>query len=112
MFTQVGSRREMRVRISYFDHNEALASQLPVLATLAHEVSMTDSGLAWFLLQLDVPIVYQGVEYPQAIVASRWNGVRLWGAAPVSAHLLLAASGSVTADQAVSVSSFPHVAWC
>ncbi|MHB8744658.1 MAG: hypothetical protein ACYC9L_16270 [Sulfuricaulis sp.] len=99
-----------RIRITYADHNTEIERQLPLNAELLEKISLEGSSHEWWLVALERPLSHVGIEFPYALVASRWEGHPLSGPEPTSAFLLL--SQSRTLPSPPSVSSFPHVAWC
>ena len=100
----------VRLRISYADHNSEIERQLPLDAELVENVVLEESPLEWWLMKLERPLSHVGLEFPYALVASRWEGHPLSGPRPTSAFLLLSSSHSLPPH--ARVSSFAHVAWC
>jgi hypothetical protein len=99
-----------RVRITYADHNTEIERQLPLDAELLEKVSLNGSPHEWWLVAFERTLSHVGSEFPYALVASRWMGHPLSGPTPTSAFLLLSSTRTLPSD--LSVSSFPHVAWC
>lgn len=100
----------MKLRIEYGDHNEAFAPLLPREGFVESAPQCTDSTLAWHLLRLDDPLVYEGTEYSHFLVASRWQERAIGGSVPTSVFILLVPSRAVVGD-GFSYKGFLHAAW-
>ena len=101
----------MRLRIEYFDQNEAFAKQLPREGQVVAMPKSCDSPLPWHLVQLDAPVVYEQVEYTLLLLASRWEGHPIGGTEPTSVFILLVPSSSSGVTDGFSHKHFPHIAW-
>jgi len=99
-----------RVRISYLDQNTSIEPQLPLTADVLEKTLLGGSQHEWWLVALERSLLYRGVEYPCALIASRWEGYPLGGTEPTSVFLLLAPSSAL--PPGAQVSDFPFVAWC
>jgi hypothetical protein len=100
----------MRVRIEYFDQNEAFSCQLPREGSIVAMPRASDSSLDWCLVQLDAPVVWEGTEHTMVLVASRWKGESIVGAKPTSVFILLVPSRHAVAD-GFSCKQYAHIAW-
>jgi hypothetical protein len=99
----------MRLRLEYYDHNERFAKILPIAGTVARKLR-SKGGSDWVLFQLDVPAMYDGVNYEYFLLRSRWRGMEIGGEKATSVFILLVANEHEIQD-GVDVHSLPHVAW-
>lgn len=90
--------------------SQSLTPQYPVIAKVLDKIRLVGSQYEWWLVGLDHPLQHQGINYPCALLASRWLGHHLGGHEPTSAHLLLVTSPQLPPDAAVS--NFPFADWC
>ena len=100
----------MRVRIEYYDQNEAFSAQLPREGSVVGTPRASDSSLDWYLVHLDAPIVWQGNEHGFVLIASRWKGNSIVGAEATSVFILLVPPLHAVAD-GFSYKQYTHVAW-
>ena len=100
----------MRLRIEYYDHNEAFAQLLPREGTVEDIPEASDSRHRWHLLRLDSPINYDGMHYTHFLVASRWHGKAIGDQEPTSVFVLLVPADSKP-RAGFSYKQFMHVAW-
>jgi hypothetical protein len=100
----------MKLRIEYLDHNERLAALLPREGRVVATPECADSPLAWHLIRLDEPLLYEATEHAHLLVASRWQGQTLGEPAPTSVFILLVPS-AVPVGNGFSHRQFLHAAW-
>ncbi len=100
----------MRLRIEYFDHNERFAALLPREGVVVSTPKCADSCLAWHLLHLDEPLVYEAVEFTQLLIASRWRERELGEPEPTSVFILLVPPSNPVED-GFSSERYVHAAW-
>lgn len=100
----------MKLRIEYFDHNEAFSPLLPRDGLVVSTPKCADDELVWHLLRLDDPVPYEGTEYSHLLVASRWREQPIGGSSPTSVFILLVPPSAIVTD-GFSRESFRHVAW-
>jgi hypothetical protein len=100
----------MRLRIEYFDQNEAFAAQLPREGTVVARPTSNDSNHAWCLVHLDTPVVYNDIAHTHILVASRWEGYQVGASEPTSVFILLVPPSTHVPD-GFSHHHYPHVAW-
>ncbi len=63
----------LRLRLTYFDQNEAFAEILPRDGTVERSVG-AKGGAAWAVFFLDRPVDYEGRTYSHFLLRSRWQG--------------------------------------
>lgn len=100
----------MRLRIEYADQSEAFASQLPREGVVVATLTSSDSAHAWYLVQLDAPVTYNGVSHSRILIASRWDRCPVGAREPTSVFILLVPPSTQVAN-GFSHHAFPHVAW-
>jgi hypothetical protein len=100
----------MRLRIEYFDQNDAFAAQLPREGTVVARPTSCDSRHDWYLIHLDTPIVYNEVTHSCLLIASRWKGYPIGASEPTSVFILLVPPSTPVSD-GFSHHQFEHVAW-
>ncbi len=103
-----------RVRLEYFDQNEAFGRALPpdgVVGTLRRQLAFADGADDWFLLALDQTIVYEGHEHDQLLIRSRWLGNPIGGRERTSVFILLIPDPTALRRSPINSTSFIHVAW-
>ena len=110
-FANASSEQNMRLRIEYFDQNERFASLLPREGVVDRILEFTDSKGPWFLVTLDTPIQYEGKDYEQLLLMSRWNGYPIGGHEPTSVFVLLVPRDGKALESSRSYKEFLHVAW-
>jgi hypothetical protein len=102
----------MRLRIEYFDQNELFGAMLPREGVVVSKPRCADSKLAWYLMRLDVPLVYDGTECSHFLLASRWRGQSIGESAATSVFILLVPSAAAASvSDGFSHKDFVHVAW-
>ena len=101
----------MRVRLEYFDQNEAFAAVLPRLGTVVRDLTLSDWGSGWSLISLDQPFEYEGRRRGHVLIRSRWEGHAVGDREPTSVFILLARDGKILDGPAMSSEDFEHVAW-
>jgi hypothetical protein len=103
----------MRFRIKDFENRSfglALGSE-GVVGTVVRQLSLTDWGDDWLLLQLQRPFSYEGRQHNQILVRSREQGHPLGGSQPTSVFTLLIIDPSVLEYPEVSSKDFDFVSW-
>jgi hypothetical protein len=100
----------MRVRIEYFDQNEAFSGQLPREGSIVATPCASDSALDWYLVRLDAPVMWDNIEHTLVLIASRWKGHSVVGAEPTSVFILLVPPLHAVVD-GFSYGQYTHVAW-
>jgi len=110
-----------QITVEYFDQNETFKSLLPRSGHLVRELSLTDWGAGWNLLQLDEPFDYQhkvaepyvfkNIHITHLLIKSRWEGFAIDGDQPASVFVLLVPDPLICGDENVSSKDFIHVCW-
>jgi hypothetical protein len=107
--TAPGEIPGLRLRLTYFDQNEAFAEILPRDGAVERTVKEED-GNAWSLFVLDRPIEYEGQTYSTFLLRSRWRGQVIGDGTQTSVFILLVDDVGKARD-GFSVDDFHHVAW-
>jgi hypothetical protein len=110
-----------RVRLEYFDQNEAFASYLPVSGRVSKRCVTADGPDDWYLVELDEPLDYQlkvgpksqfrRIIVPRVLIRSRLHGEPISRETSPSVFLLLVGDGQDVPAQGVSVEDYIHVCW-
>ncbi|MDP9141249.1 MAG: hypothetical protein M3O62_10710 [Pseudomonadota bacterium] len=100
----------MKLRIEYLDHNEHFATLLPREGRVVATPECADSALAWHLIHLDKPLLYEATAHTHFLVASRWQGQAVGEPVPTSVFILLVPS-AVSVEDGFSHKHFLHAAW-
>ena len=100
-----------KIRLEYFDQNEDFARSFPAqTCDVIQRFSSTDGADNWFLLKLDKPFTYEGIENTHLLVRSRWRESEIGGKEPTSVFILLVSDKTLLKDP-LDIASFRHVAW-
>jgi hypothetical protein len=99
----------MRLKVEYFDQNEAFARVLPQLGTVERWVWSIDGG-RWGVCRLDTPVEYHGLVYGYFLLRSRWLNHEIGDKEATSVFILLVGDPASVTD-GLSVRDFEHVAW-
>jgi hypothetical protein len=99
----------MRLRLEYFDQNEAFAKVLPKAGEVDRKLKSHD-GNEWVMFRLDAPARYEETYYEHFLLRSRWSGSTVGDRRPTSVFILLVAEPEKAKD-GFNVHDFPHVAW-
>ncbi len=115
------TKSHARLRIEYFDHNEAFARFLPRIGRVEQEFRTSAGQGRWFLVQLEEPFEYQlkiGEPFHYRIaqidaflVRSRWEGCEVGDSDDVSVFLLLVERDQHPHGHEIDPSDFVHIAW-
>jgi len=110
-----------QITVEYFDQNEDFKTLLPRSGHIVQELSLTDWGSGWKLIDLDEPFDYQhkvaapyvfkALHITQLLVKSRWEGFPIGGAEPTSVFVLLVSDPAALTNHALSSNDFIHVCW-
>ena len=103
--------RPMRIRLEYFDQNDAFAAVLPLLGTVVRDLAIVDWGSGWSLIWLDQPFEYDGRRHGHVFIRPRWEGHAVGDREPTSVFILLLRNGRTLDGSAMSSEEFEHVAW-
>ncbi len=104
-----GARKGTRLRLSYGDHNDEFARELPKDGEIMRTVTSSD-GKQWVLLKLDAPVTWRRETYRCLLLRSRWRGYPIGGKEPASVFILLVPAESCVTER-FRLSAFEHVAW-
>lgn len=110
-----------RLRIGYFDHNEAFAEYLPRTGTVVAELRDSNGVGPWYLLQLDEPFGYQlkvGEPYQfrlihvdAFLVRCRWEDGEVFSDESTAVFILLVEEGKHPKGVTISTDDYVHIAW-
>ena len=100
----------MEIQLDYHDQNEPLGALLPLKGVVVGTPS-SDTARQWYLLQLDGPLEYAGVEYLHLLIASRWADHEVGAARPTSVFILLVPPAETAIPDGFSPKQYEHVAW-
>jgi hypothetical protein len=110
-----------QITVEYFDQNESFKTLLPRSGRIVKELSLTDWGPGWKLIDLDEPFDYQhkmgdpyvfrALHVTQLLIKSRWEGFPIGGAEPTSVFVLLVPDPLVLTKGNPSSKDFFHVCW-
>jgi hypothetical protein len=111
----------VRLRIEYFDQNEAFAQYLPRTGEVSRELRSANGAGLWFLLDLDDPFEYQmkvgdAFRFRLArinafLVRSRWEGKDVGDAEGTSVFILLVEEARHPTTDMVDPDAYVHIAW-
>jgi len=104
-----GKTHGLRLRLTYFDQNEAFAEILPRDGAVERTVK-EENGTAWSLFFLDRPVEYEGQTYSTFLLRSRWRGQLIGDGTQTSVFILLVDDVGKVRD-GFSADDFHHVAW-
>ena len=107
--TQVlGNLVGQRVRLSYYDHNVRFEAILPLLGTVVsrHRTADVDD---WFLLRLDEPFDYDGIDRSHVLIRSKWMGSVIGREEHVAVFVLLIPDMGLLSQREIKVEQFEHV---
>ena len=111
----------MRLRIEYFDQNEAFAQSLPRTGTVRRELR-SESGVGpWFLVDLDEPLEcqlkvgdpfrFRLARVNAFLIRSRWEGKSVADPEGTSVFILLVGESQHPSTDVVNTDAYVHVAW-
>jgi hypothetical protein len=100
----------MRLEISDSD-NTFFEACLPCRGIAVRQISLSDWGDNWFLLELERAIEYKSQVHRQLLVRSRWQGREVGEPRPTSVFVLLIIDESALAKATVSSRDFDFVTW-
>ncbi len=110
-----------RVRVEYFDQNEAFASCLPRTGTIVGRRAASAGAEDWYLLELDEPVEYQHklagspgfrlVTAGHFLIRSRWPGFRVGRSEPAAVFILLVEGNDPLPGDTFAPEDFVHAAW-
>jgi hypothetical protein len=86
---------ETRIRLKYFDQNEAMAPLFPMTGTLRRAFTSTNGTTGWHVVWLDKSFPYGGRRHQRVVIRSRWDGYEVGGPEPTSVFFLLIPDPSV-----------------
>jgi len=96
--------------LSYFDQNENYSAFLPRTGTIEKSLA-TQNVDNWFLLKLDEPFSYGGVNNKKLLLRSRWEGVEIGDEEDVSVFIVQIPDSSVIQGESVEIVQENLVAW-
>jgi hypothetical protein len=109
------------IAVEYFDQNDNFKALLPRSGRIVRELSLSDWGSGWNLLELDEPFDYQHkvaepyvfklLHITQLLIKSRWEGFAIGAAEPTSVFVLLIPDPSIFGNENISSKDFIHVCW-
>ena len=99
-----------RLRIEYFDQNEALAEILPKSGTVSRRFE-TEAVNNWYLLELDDPFEYGIIRHDRILIRSRWEGHEVGDHEPTSVFIVLIPDPSLLEKDPIDIDDFELVAW-
>jgi hypothetical protein len=105
----LGETSGLRLRLEYFDQNDAFAEILPRDGAIERTVTAKDDT-AWTLFRLDRPADYEGRTYDYFLLRSRWRGQVIGDGTRTSVFVLLVDDVGKVRNR-FSVEDFHHVAW-
>ena len=100
-----------RLRLEYFDQNEDFRSLLPRDGTVLRQLSLSDWGDDWYVVEFDEPLDYGNRQFSHVLVRSRWAGYAIGDPAGTSVFLLLPRSEDALDQRSPTSYDFDHVAW-
>ena len=103
-----------RIRLTDSD-NEVFGEALRpdgAVGALTMRLSLDDWGDDWYLLQLDKPVVYQGVSQERLLIRSRAVGHIIGESKPTPVFVLLIPDSTVLEKPRLVAGDFYHVSWC
>jgi hypothetical protein len=111
----------MRLKVEYYDQNEAFAQYLPRAGSTTGPFVADDGTPGWCLLELDEPFEFQVKEdepfrFRQILVThlllrSRWVGSEIGGDNPTSVFILLVDQGPAPFQEPFAIKDYVHIAW-
>ena len=99
-----------RVRIEYFDQNEAFAPNLPRTGRVTRK-TRSEHVDNWHLVELDKPVAFENLETTWLLIRSRWQGHEIGEAEPTSVFLLLVKPSQLPLAEPIQPDEYLHVAW-
>jgi len=76
-----------RIWLEYFDQNYKFEEAFtPQYCTIRRQYTDEKS---WHLVELDIPVRYEGVTYDHLLIASRWVGGNVGAAEPTAVFIVL-----------------------
>ena len=110
-----------RVRVEYYDQNEAFAPFLPRSGSLVRQCADVHGNQDWFLLELDEPFDYQLkvgepfrfrlVHVGHFLLRSRWAGYAVGAPEPTAVFVLLVDESQAEVPDPLDPASYVHIAW-
>jgi hypothetical protein len=110
-----------QITVGYFDQNDSFKPLLPRSGRIVRELSLTDWGAGWNLVQLDDPFDYEHTVAEPAVfgklhvtyilIKSRWEGFAIGAVEPTSVFVFLVPDPLIFANQHISSTDFIHVCW-
>jgi hypothetical protein len=109
----------IRLRLEYFDQNEAFAANLPAegitvavddASRVTRCVLALDVPFTWQLVT-DAPISYRLLKVRFVVLQNRWAGASINGSEATSVHILLPLDDADPPDHLLTSSLLLHVAW-
>jgi hypothetical protein len=110
-----------RVRLEYFDQNDAFANCLPRTGRIAGRFAAATGEDNWHLIELEEPITYQLkggeplqlqlIETRHLLIRSRWVGQEIGEPRETSVFVLLVDPSQLPLSSPLSIEQYHHVAW-
>lgn len=100
----------LKALLSYFDQNENYKAFLPRTGAIVKRLH-TENVDNWFLLRLDEPFRYAGVNNKQLLIRSRWHGVEIGDEDDVSVFIVQIPDSNVIEGESVRIRQEDLVAW-
>jgi hypothetical protein len=111
----------VRLRIEYFDHNEAFAGYLPRVGSVSRTCFDANGAGPWFLLSLEEPLEYQLkvgeplrfrlAQVDAFLIRSRWQDKEVGHPEGTSVFILLVEAGHHPAGDVIDPKAYFHSAW-
>lgn len=96
--------------LSYSDQNENYSAFLPRTGTIEKRLS-SDNVDNWYLMKLDEPFFYDGVNNKKLLIRSRWNGIEIGDKKDVSVFIVQIPDSNVIQGDTVIIQKENLVAW-